>query len=159
LRVAAAVPPSLEKVIGVVGIGVVLHRGKKVGIQKVHAPQPAMAEFLQSTVRVDQVSRRIRHGKPHRLSSARYALETLDGCLARLSSIPTSILISVESRSRRSRVTATRRGQDVVHVRSRLTPEQERQEFQTVRPGERVVTAGLVELKAILEDLTADRDR
>jgi membrane fusion protein, heavy metal efflux system len=57
------------------------------------------------------------------------------------------------------RVAVVRRGQDVVHVRSRLTPEQARQGFQTVRLGERVVTAGAVELKAILEDLKAGTDR
>jgi cobalt-zinc-cadmium efflux system membrane fusion protein len=57
------------------------------------------------------------------------------------------------------RVVLVRRGQDVVHIRSRLTSELERQGFQTVRIGERVVTAGAVELKAILEDLKVDRDR
>jgi cobalt-zinc-cadmium efflux system membrane fusion protein len=57
------------------------------------------------------------------------------------------------------RVAVVRRGQDVIHVRSRLTPELERQGFQIVRPGERVVTAGAVELKAILEDLKAGTDR
>jgi cobalt-zinc-cadmium efflux system membrane fusion protein len=56
-------------------------------------------------------------------------------------------------------VVVVRRGQDVVHIRSRLTPEQERQGFQTVRPGERVVTAGAVELKALLEDLKAGEER
>jgi cobalt-zinc-cadmium efflux system membrane fusion protein len=53
------------------------------------------------------------------------------------------------------RVAVVRRGRDVVHIRARLTPEQERQGLQTVRPGERVVTAGVVELQAILEDLKA----
>jgi cobalt-zinc-cadmium efflux system membrane fusion protein len=57
------------------------------------------------------------------------------------------------------RVAVVRRGQDVVHIRSRLTDEHERQGFHTVRPGERVVTAGAVELKAILEDLKAGTDR
>ena len=57
------------------------------------------------------------------------------------------------------RVAVVRRGQDVVHIRSQLTAEQERQGFQTVRLGERVVTAGAVELKAILEDLKAGTDR
>ncbi|MHB1426438.1 MAG: hypothetical protein ACYC3I_25025 [Gemmataceae bacterium] len=52
-----------------------------------------------------------------------------------------------------------RRSQDVVHVRSRLTAAQERQGFQTVRPGESVVTAGAVGLKAILEDLKAGTER
>jgi cobalt-zinc-cadmium efflux system membrane fusion protein len=57
------------------------------------------------------------------------------------------------------RVAVIRRSQDVVHIRSQLTPEQERQGFQTVRVGERVITAGAVELKAILEDLKASADR
>jgi cobalt-zinc-cadmium efflux system membrane fusion protein len=57
------------------------------------------------------------------------------------------------------RVAVVRRGQDVVHIRARLTPEQERQGFQTVRPGDRVVTAGVVELKALLDDLKAAADR
>jgi cobalt-zinc-cadmium efflux system membrane fusion protein len=57
------------------------------------------------------------------------------------------------------RVAVVRRGQDVVHVRSRLTAEQERQGFQAVRPGERVITAGAVELKAMLDDLKAREDR
>jgi cobalt-zinc-cadmium efflux system membrane fusion protein len=57
------------------------------------------------------------------------------------------------------RVAVVRRSQDVVHIRSQLTPEQERQGFQTVRVGERVVTAGAVELKAILEGLKAGADR
>jgi membrane fusion protein, heavy metal efflux system len=57
------------------------------------------------------------------------------------------------------RVSVVRRGGGVVHVRSRLTPEQERQGLQTVRPGERVVTAGGVELQAILDDLKAGADR
>jgi cobalt-zinc-cadmium efflux system membrane fusion protein len=54
------------------------------------------------------------------------------------------------------RVAVVRRGQEAVHVRARLTVEQERQGFQAVRPGERVVTAGAVELKAILDDLKAN---
>jgi cobalt-zinc-cadmium efflux system membrane fusion protein len=53
------------------------------------------------------------------------------------------------------RVAVVRRGQDVVHIRARLTPEEERQGLQTVRPGERVVTAGAVEVKALLDDLKA----
>ncbi|MHB1426211.1 MAG: sigma-70 family RNA polymerase sigma factor [Gemmataceae bacterium] len=57
------------------------------------------------------------------------------------------------------RVAVVRRSQDVVHVRSRLTAAQERQGFQTVRPGESVVTAGAVGLKAILEDLKAGTER
>ena len=42
---------------------------------------------------------------------------------------------------------------------ARLTAEQERQGCQTVRPGERIVTAGTVELKAVLEDLKAREER
>jgi cobalt-zinc-cadmium efflux system membrane fusion protein len=57
------------------------------------------------------------------------------------------------------RVAVVRRGQDLVHVRSRLTPEQEREGYQAVRPGERVVTSGAVELKAVLDDLKAGADR
>jgi cobalt-zinc-cadmium efflux system membrane fusion protein len=53
------------------------------------------------------------------------------------------------------RVSIVRRGQDIVHIRSKLTPEQERQGVRTVRPGERVVTGGVVELQALLEDLKA----
>ena len=52
-----------------------------------------------------------------------------------------------------------RRGQDVVHLRSVLTPDEVRQGFQAVRPGERIVTAGAVELKAALEDLQRREDR
>jgi cobalt-zinc-cadmium efflux system membrane fusion protein len=51
------------------------------------------------------------------------------------------------------RVLVVRRGKDAVHVRAALTLEQERQGFQTVRQGEQVVTAGVIELKAILDDL------
>jgi len=54
------------------------------------------------------------------------------------------------------RVYVVRRGHDAVHVRSRLTPEQERQGFQTLRPGERVITVGALELKAMLDDLKAN---
>jgi RNA polymerase sigma factor (sigma-70 family) len=56
------------------------------------------------------------------------------------------------------RVLVVRRGKDAVHVRARLTPEEDRQGFQTVRPGEHVVTAGVLELKAILDDLKALHD-
>jgi cobalt-zinc-cadmium efflux system membrane fusion protein len=57
------------------------------------------------------------------------------------------------------RVSVVRRSRDAVHVRSRLTPAQERQGFQSVRPGERVVTAGALELKALLDDLKTRQDR
>ncbi len=57
------------------------------------------------------------------------------------------------------RIAVVRRGQDVVHIRARLTPEEERQGLQTVRPGERVVTSGAVELKALFDDLKAAAGR
>jgi RNA polymerase sigma factor (sigma-70 family) len=57
------------------------------------------------------------------------------------------------------RVVVVRRGSDVVHVRSRLNAEQERQGFQIVRPGEQVVTAGAIELKAALDDLKSKDNR
>jgi RND family efflux transporter MFP subunit len=57
------------------------------------------------------------------------------------------------------RVSVVRRDGGVVHVRSRLTPDQQRLGLQAVRPGERVVTAGGAELKAILDDLKAGEDR
>jgi cobalt-zinc-cadmium efflux system membrane fusion protein len=53
------------------------------------------------------------------------------------------------------RVLVVRRSHEAVHVRSRLTPAQERRGLQAVRPGERVVTAGALELKALLDDLKA----
>jgi cobalt-zinc-cadmium efflux system membrane fusion protein len=54
------------------------------------------------------------------------------------------------------RVVVVRRGSDTVHVRTRLTPEEKRGGAQPARPGERVVTAGAIELKALLADLKAD---
>jgi cobalt-zinc-cadmium efflux system membrane fusion protein len=51
------------------------------------------------------------------------------------------------------RVLVVRRGPEVIHLRSRLTPEQEREGYQTLRPGERAVTAKVTELKALLDDL------
>ncbi len=56
-------------------------------------------------------------------------------------------------------VVVVRRGKDAVHIRARLTAEEDRQGFQTVRPGEHVVTSGALELKGILDDLKAMRDR
>jgi cobalt-zinc-cadmium efflux system membrane fusion protein len=47
------------------------------------------------------------------------------------------------------RVVVVRRGQDTAHVRASATPGQK----QTLRPGERVVTAGALELHAALDDL------
>jgi hypothetical protein len=57
------------------------------------------------------------------------------------------------------RVFVMRRGKDTVHVRARLTAEQERQGFQTVRAGEQVISSGVLELKAILDDLKESQDR
>jgi cobalt-zinc-cadmium efflux system membrane fusion protein len=51
------------------------------------------------------------------------------------------------------RVLVVRRGRDVVHVRSPLTPDEERQGYEPLRPGERVVTAGAVELRGLWADL------
>jgi RNA polymerase sigma factor (sigma-70 family) len=57
------------------------------------------------------------------------------------------------------RVFVMRRGKDTVHIRARLTPEQVRQGFQTVRAGEQVISSGALELKAILDDLKEALDR
>jgi RNA polymerase sigma factor (sigma-70 family) len=54
------------------------------------------------------------------------------------------------------RVLIARRSQEAVHIRAGLTPEQKRRGFQTLRPGERVITAGALELKAIFDDLKAN---
>jgi RND family efflux transporter MFP subunit len=54
------------------------------------------------------------------------------------------------------RVVVVRRGADIVHVRTKLTPEEKRQGGQPLRAGERVVTTGAIELKAILDDLKSD---
>jgi hypothetical protein len=51
------------------------------------------------------------------------------------------------------RVLVVRRGSDVVHLRTRLTSEQETQGLQIIRPGEQVVTSGVLELKAALDEL------
>jgi cobalt-zinc-cadmium efflux system membrane fusion protein len=51
------------------------------------------------------------------------------------------------------RIVVVRRGHDVVHIRTKLTAEQEKQGFQTIKLGERVVTASAIELKAILDEL------
>jgi cobalt-zinc-cadmium efflux system membrane fusion protein len=56
------------------------------------------------------------------------------------------------------RVRVVRRSHDAAHVGSRLTPAQERQGLNAVRPGERVVTAGALELKTLLDDLKARQD-
>jgi hypothetical protein len=57
------------------------------------------------------------------------------------------------------RVLVTRRGHAVLHLRARLTEEETRRGFQAVRPGERVVTAGAIELKAALDDQKAGDQR
>jgi cobalt-zinc-cadmium efflux system membrane fusion protein len=59
----------------------------------------------------------------------------------------------------RRRVLVVRRGRDVVHVRSPLTPEEERQGFEALRPGERLVTAGGVEMQALWADLQGREKR
>jgi cobalt-zinc-cadmium efflux system membrane fusion protein len=51
------------------------------------------------------------------------------------------------------RVAVTQRLGDVVYVRSELTPGQLARGLRPIRPGERVVTRGVVELKATLGDL------
>jgi cobalt-zinc-cadmium efflux system membrane fusion protein len=51
------------------------------------------------------------------------------------------------------RIFVVRRGHDVVHISTKLTPEQQKQGFKTIKPGERVVTASAIELKAILDEL------
>jgi cobalt-zinc-cadmium efflux system membrane fusion protein len=51
------------------------------------------------------------------------------------------------------RVLVVRRGQDIVHVRAAPTAEERRQGFAALRAGERVVTAGAVELQGLLADL------
>src|SRR5262249_11156393 len=56
-------------------------------------------------------------------------------------------------------VLVVRRGQDVVHVRGEPTAEEQRQGYQPLRPGERIVTAGAVELQATLDDLRAREKR
>jgi cobalt-zinc-cadmium efflux system membrane fusion protein len=59
----------------------------------------------------------------------------------------------------RRRVLVVRRGRDVVHVRSPLAPEEARQGFEALRPGDRLVTAGAVELQALWADLQAREKR
>jgi hypothetical protein len=53
------------------------------------------------------------------------------------------------------RVVISRRLLDGVCVRSKLSPAQERKGLGVVRPGDRVVRKGAVELNAALEDLKA----
>jgi cobalt-zinc-cadmium efflux system membrane fusion protein len=54
------------------------------------------------------------------------------------------------------RVTVVRRGTDTAHVRTRLSAGELRQGVQTVRAGERVVTTGAIELKALSADLKSN---
>ena len=60
---------------------------------------------------------------------------------------------------RQHRVLVVRRGQDVIHIRSPLTADEERQGFQSLRAGERILTGGVVELKATLDDLKTKAKR
>jgi cobalt-zinc-cadmium efflux system membrane fusion protein len=55
------------------------------------------------------------------------------------------------------RVAVAQRLGSVVYVRSELTPEQKEKGFQPVHPDERVVTQGVVELKATLEDVQSKK--
>jgi cobalt-zinc-cadmium efflux system membrane fusion protein len=57
------------------------------------------------------------------------------------------------------RVLVVRRGADAVHIAARLTAEQEQNGFQTLRPGDRIITTGALELKAILDELKAAQGR
>jgi cobalt-zinc-cadmium efflux system membrane fusion protein len=59
----------------------------------------------------------------------------------------------------RRRVLVVRRGGAMVHVRSPLTPGEERQGYEALRPGDRVVTAGAVELQALWADLQGREKR
>jgi cobalt-zinc-cadmium efflux system membrane fusion protein len=68
----------------------------------------------------------------------------------------TFVLVQPDSRKpvfEARRVLVVRRGSDVVHLRARLTPEQEGQGLRIIRPGEQVVTTGALELKAALDEL------
>jgi hypothetical protein len=47
----------------------------------------------------------------------------------------------------------------VVHLRAELTEEERRRGREAVRPGEHVVTAGAVELKAALDDARSPAPR
>lgn len=53
------------------------------------------------------------------------------------------------------RVSVAMRLRDAVYVRSRLTPTERKKGLQEVRPGEVLVTEGVLELQAALEDLQA----
>lgn len=55
------------------------------------------------------------------------------------------------------RIAVVRRGHDIIHIRTKLTPEQAKQGFQTIQTGEKVVTAGAIELNAILDELKGQK--
>ena len=55
------------------------------------------------------------------------------------------------------RVVVVRRGRDVAHVRASPTPRQKQAGAEALQPGERVVTAGAVELQAALDDLRGEK--
>jgi cobalt-zinc-cadmium efflux system membrane fusion protein len=57
------------------------------------------------------------------------------------------------------RVKVVRRTQDQAYLASRLQADDERQGLKTLIPGERIVTAGTVALKAALEDLQVLRKK
>jgi len=56
------------------------------------------------------------------------------------------------------RVSIVRRDRDVAHIIFLLTPAQEAQGVEALHAGERIVTSGAVELKALLDDLKARGD-
>jgi RNA polymerase sigma factor (sigma-70 family) len=56
------------------------------------------------------------------------------------------------------RVSIVRRDRDVAHIVFLLTPSQEAQGVEALHAGERIVTSGAVELKALLDDLKARGD-
>lgn len=71
------------------------------------------------------------------------------------------VLVKVDpkqDRFYRRRVSVVRRFHDVVHLRSRLTPEQKAQGFEELHEGELVVSAGALELKAALAAQQSDED-
>jgi cobalt-zinc-cadmium efflux system membrane fusion protein len=60
---------------------------------------------------------------------------------------------------RQRRVLVVRRSPEAVHIRSPLSAEEERKGSHPLRTGDRVITSGAVELKAILDDLKAKEKR
>jgi cobalt-zinc-cadmium efflux system membrane fusion protein len=55
------------------------------------------------------------------------------------------------------RVVVVRRSRDVAHLRTTITPQQKQAGVRELRPGERVVTAGALELQAALDDLRGEQ--